>query len=137
MPPVLHAILVPVDGSEGSARRARYAAELSRLVGASITLLFITAREEDADDALVLARRDGRGPFAVASDAMGMSLDALALRTASGDPATAILRTARDEGSDLIVLGSRGLSPDEDARIGSVSRRVLGQAPCPILVVPH
>jgi len=131
------ALLVPVDGSEGSARGARYAAALARLTGASLTLLYIASHEEDATAALALARGDGRGPFAVACDAMGLACDAVILRTAVGDPALAILRAVRECNADLIVLGSRGLTPDEDARVGSVSRRVLAQATCPVLVIPN
>lgn len=36
--------------------------------------------------------------------------------------------------ADLIVVGSRGLTDDQDA--DSVSRRVIALSPCPVLVVP-
>ncbi len=51
-----------------------------------------------------------------------------------GDPATQLLRTC-EEGADLLVVGSRGYGPLARVLLGSVSRRVIHRAPCPVLVV--
>jgi nucleotide-binding universal stress UspA family protein len=40
-------------------------------------------------------------------------------------------------GVDLLVLGSRGFGPVMRLLIGSVSSRVIREAPCPVLVVPR
>jgi len=45
-----------------------------------------------------------------------------------------ILRMAREEGADLIVLGARAHGVLEGV-FGSTSRRVVREAPCPVLVV--
>ena len=130
------ALLVPVDGSEGSARGARYASELAELAGATVTLLHIVPAADDPDAAQDLLRAQ-RGPFAVACDAMGRDMDEVDHKIAYGDPVSAIMRTAREVGADLIVLGSRGLTPDEVAWTKSLSRRLLSQAVCPVLVIPN
>lgn len=52
-----------------------------------------------------------------------------------GDLADEILRAAREEGFDLIVVGHRGLSPLKAFLLGSVSNRVVSHAPCSVLVV--
>ncbi|PKN56479.1 MAG: hypothetical protein CVU56_16090 [Deltaproteobacteria bacterium HGW-Deltaproteobacteria-14] len=130
------ALLVPVDGSEGSARGARYASELAELAGATVTLLHIIPAAEDPDAVADLLRAQ-RGPFAVACDAMGRELGEVDHRIAYGEAASAIMRTAREVGADLIVLGSRGLTPEEDAWTRSLSRRLLSQATCPVLVIPN
>lgn len=50
-----------------------------------------------------------------------------------GDPSTEILAKAEDLKVDLIALGSRGIKGIK-GMLGSVSRRVLGGAVCPVLV---
>lgn len=50
-----------------------------------------------------------------------------------GDPAAEILRHAEEMEADLIALGSRGLKGMK-GMLGSVSRRVLGRAPCSVLI---
>lgn len=53
-----------------------------------------------------------------------------------GKPADFITREARDRGVDLIVVGSHGRTGLGRLLLGSVSERVIGHAPCPVLVVP-
>jgi nucleotide-binding universal stress UspA family protein len=52
-----------------------------------------------------------------------------------GRAADAILREVGEQGSDLIVVGARGLGRFERALLGSVSESVLRGARCPVLVV--
>ena len=51
------------------------------------------------------------------------------------DAAFMIIEAARD-GTDLLVLGSRGRGPLRRALLGSVSGQVIRRAPCPVLVMP-
>lgn len=53
-----------------------------------------------------------------------------------GDPVRKLLEAA-EMGVDLLVLGSRGFGPVMRLLIGSVSSRVIREAPCPVLVVPR
>jgi len=50
-----------------------------------------------------------------------------------GDPAQELL--ARAEGSDLLVVGDRGLGAFLGLLVGSVSERVAAEAACPVVVV--
>ena len=52
-----------------------------------------------------------------------------------GIPAAEIVRVAEEEGCDLIVLGSRGLSGMKAFLLGSVSDGVIHHAHCPTLIV--
>ena len=56
-------------------------------------------------------------------------------RQVTGHPATQIVRIAEEEGCDLIVLGSRGLSGFKSFLLGSVSDHVTHHAHCPVLIV--
>jgi nucleotide-binding universal stress UspA family protein len=53
-----------------------------------------------------------------------------------GDPVRKLLEAA-EMGVDLLVLGSRGFGPMMRLLIGSVSSRVIREAPCPVMVVPR
>jgi nucleotide-binding universal stress UspA family protein len=46
-----------------------------------------------------------------------------------------LLEQVRDHGSDLLVVGSRGLSTAQRLLLGSVSTALVTHAPCPVLVV--
>lgn len=51
-----------------------------------------------------------------------------------GHPAEMIIEYAKNRDVDLIVLGSRGLSPIKQVVMGSVSHSVLQHAPCNVLI---
>lgn len=51
-----------------------------------------------------------------------------------GSPAEAIARTAKQNKVDLVVMGSRGVTEFQPMLLGSVSRQVLMQAPCPVFL---
>ena len=56
-------------------------------------------------------------------------------RVIAGHPAEAIVRAARRDAADLLVVGSRGLSGVKAVALGSVSQAVAQLAPCPVLIV--
>lgn len=56
------------------------------------------------------------------------------METAESIPAK-IIRYAKECGTDLVVVGSRGRSELERLFLGSIALGVLGHAPCPVSVV--
>jgi len=59
----------------------------------------------------------------------------VATHVGKGDPAGAIIAQARRRKSDLIVLGTRGLSTTEGMLLGSVSRKVANLCTTNCLIV--
>jgi nucleotide-binding universal stress UspA family protein len=57
-------------------------------------------------------------------------------RVLSG-PTAITLASAGEDGVDLIVAGSRGHGPFMRVLLGSVSSRLVHEAPCPVLIVPR
>ena len=53
-----------------------------------------------------------------------------------GHAAAEIVAHARKTGSDLIVMGTHGLTGLAHAVVGSVAERVVHRSGCPVLVVP-
>lgn len=52
-----------------------------------------------------------------------------------GDPAEELVRLANIHGTDLIILGNRGLTGLNRILLGSVSSQVLEDAPCSVMVI--
>lgn len=70
---------------------------------------------------------------ALADDVPGRSRSEA--RAVVAHPGPALVREGDD--LDLLVLGSRGYGPAGSVLLGSVSRRVVAHARCPVLVVPR
>lgn len=141
----MKSILVPVDGSESANRAAGFAATLGRALSSQLTLLYVY----DAPAAAVLGlaslgeaavkaalEKVAENSFARALAAMG-DVSELRLEQVSttGHPFEEIVSHAKSLSSDLIVMGSRGLSPLQEMLLGSVSDRVLRFAPCAVTIV--
>lgn len=71
------------------------------------------------------------GEEAVAAHGQGVAAEA---HVVSGDPADAILDTARSVGADLVVVGSKGMRGARRV-LGSVPNSVTHGAECAVLVV--
>ncbi len=56
-------------------------------------------------------------------------------RVAQGSPADKIIDTAKNEGVDLIIMGTHGRKGLERAIFGSVCDKVVRFAPCPVLTI--
>ena len=54
-------------------------------------------------------------------------------RMVTGDPATEIVRVAKEEGVDLIVMSTHGRSGLTRVLMGSVAELVVRRAECPVL----
>jgi nucleotide-binding universal stress UspA family protein len=53
----------------------------------------------------------------------------------AGEPAAEIVSFAREQGVDLLVLGTHGRTGLEHALMGSIAERVVRRARCPVLTV--
>ncbi|MDR5709861.1 MAG: universal stress protein [Armatimonadota bacterium] len=134
-------VLVGYDGSDPARRALQAALDLAQRYGAAVTALAVARPPEFAElEAEVdAALMEARGPLAEAfrwarEQARKAGVD-LHLRVQIGHPAEVLVRVAREEGFDLIVLGRRGLTPVQRWMLGSVSERVIRYAHCPVMVV--
>ena len=56
-------------------------------------------------------------------------------RAAEGQPAEAIITVAKQEGCEMIVMGTHGHTGLKHLVLGSVAEHVVRSAPCPVLTV--
>jgi len=85
----------------------------------------------------LMARRPAEGDALVREAAAVIDQQGLPYEeeVLEGPAAEAILQVAQVRKVDLIVMGSRGRGRLEAALLGSVSQRVVQEAPCPVLIV--
>ncbi len=143
-------IVCGVDHSEPSLRAAGLARELACKCGLELTLLHVVRLPEGRQDGIAEYLRHERSPepanvvvLEAAQDELACLRDRLASKGGAaidcivrgGEPAADIVASARELGADLIVIGHRGQGRLAQALLGSVARRVIETAPCPVLVV--
>lgn len=118
-------ILCATDGSEGALAGARFLARLPLEENCHLTLLTVVPDEDDSAGSTALLP---------ARDLLGTSISSLHVEVRRGEPAEEILTAAGSRPTDLIVVGSRGLSGVSRFFLGSVSDRVVRHAPCSVLL---
>ena len=144
---MFRSIVVGTDGSDTATQAVRQAIELARSVGARIDL--VSAYEPVSDARLreesihvpedlqwmINPRDDVQATLEAAADeirAAGVEVEVFALQ---GDPADAILDVAEERGSDLIVVGNKGMTGAKRFLLGSVPNKVSHHAPCSVLII--
>lgn len=136
-------ILVPVDSSPEGGRALEHAIYLAKISGASLCIAHVV----DLNRKLSLLERAWTGGgvppemkekgYAIVTEAARCVPPEISLSTVVevGAPPDAIIEIADRESTDLIVMGSRGLSPMETVVLGGVSHYVLHYAKIPVLIV--
>ena len=132
-------VLVAVDLSASSAAVIERAARLPLTAGSSITLLHVVPQGfglSPVPDAAA-DEESQRGLAAAAARVSELAAEGVAVLTALGHgvPFVEIIRRARDERVELVVLGRHGHRTFADALIGSTAERVFRKGDVPALIV--
>lgn len=136
-------ILVATDGSVHSRRALLTAADLTRALGASLTLLAVYQQppgfegEPDYSRDLEAALRGAHALLEAEAAAIGAEGGPPAETEAIGGshPGQTIVDATASGRYDLVVLGTRGLGRLGSTFLGSVSSHVAAHSPIPVLVV--
>jgi nucleotide-binding universal stress UspA family protein len=137
-------ILCPVDFSEYSAAALRHAAAIARHGGGQVHALYVN------DPLLVGAAAIALGDRGLKETARGElvkfvadtlrtrrgSVDAVTCHVDTGKPDKVITAAVKRLRSDVIVMGTHGLSGIDQVLVGSTTARLLRRAPAPILAIP-
>ncbi|MEL7647897.1 MAG: universal stress protein [Sedimentibacter sp.] len=142
-------ILVPVDGSQASEKAAMKAIEIARDYNSEITYLSVAdvrgkyaymgdgvvsvpINHSQISAMLVENQTKMLDAFASIVDSKGINIEK---KVAAGVPYEEILKYAADNKADLIVMSRRGFTKFKRFFVGSVTQRVISDAPCPVLVI--
>ena len=141
-------ILVPIDGSAASRKAAEKAIETAKEKSAELTFIYVVNNPDVMSDGQYGIRtRDDILNLRASTEETGckflekfvseLETDNVAVKkeVVSGQPDDEIVKLAKEGEFDLIVMGRRGFSRITRFFVGSVTQRVISDAPCPVLVV--
>lgn len=137
-------ILCPVDGSAASRRGLHDAIPLARAFGGRLIVLSVVPEVSWLAAAVETGQLEGakqeherKWVREFEEVLAGTSFDGATWQkeVRHGVPHDQILAAARDHTADLIVMGATGRTGIVRALLGSVTRRMLRQLPCSVLVV--
>lgn len=137
-------ILLPVDGSDGSARAARHVAAIAKMVpGLEVHLLnvqplgddWMTRRSIKPEELARMEREWSEAAIAPARQILQAADITCHEHMAQGEVAQTVARLAKDLGCDQIVMGTRGQSSLGGLLMGSVATKVLQLADLPVTFV--
>jgi uncharacterized protein len=120
-------ILVATDGSTYSYAAWSEAKHLTQRLGSELMVFCVVDQELEAERAEKTCAE-----LKTEADREGIGLEPLILQ---GFPPEAIVQAARGKQADLIVMGALGFRGVKSFFMGSVTERVIAQAPCCVLVV--
>ncbi|MEJ2242854.1 MAG: universal stress protein [Candidatus Bathyarchaeota archaeon] len=145
-------MLVPIDGSEHSDKVLNYALDLAEKYSAEIMLFSVAQAYVTTGPMFVthpMSPLETPRVYINEMESAHKKVLAKAFRKAkkikpnlkvlknlvNGRASDEIVKIAKEENFDLIVMGSRGLGGIKEFFLGSVSDRVADHAQCPVLIV--
>lgn len=139
-------ILLPIDFSANSLATVDRAVEFAKAFDAEIDLLhsyqilpgaitpYGTVFSENFSDDLRLAASERLQKVCDQIRSAGVEVK---MHLSSEVPSVAIVDAARYLASELIIIGTRGLTGLKHVVLGSVAERTVRFAPCPVLTLNH
>ena len=139
-------ILVPVDGSKYSKEALKIALDCAKTKGADLKVISVASDASGIDLEISASERERieqrleqQADLVVkaACEEMskaGVKTNCKVIITHSS-VADAILEFSEKDKTDLIIMGSRGLSPSSRFKMGSVASQVVKHSDCSVYVV--
>lgn len=137
-------ILVPTDGSDRSSAAARHAIDMATKYDATIEAIHVVdtttgwlavSKDEVRDALRDLGQDTGGAALAEVERLAGEAGVDCQSALLEGSPADEILGYVADNDIDLVVIGAHGRAGLERRLLGSVTDRVVGACPVPVLTV--
>lgn len=134
-------ILVATDGSKFSEAAAERAVSFAKAYGGELVVVSVVdvpaefyGEAPDAWDNLVMKAKGYTEKVKQQADGSGVKARTLVKESATWQ---AIIDVATDVRADAIVMGSHGKTGLKRLLMGSVTEKVIGHAPCNVLVIPR
>ena len=125
-------VLVPVDGSAHSTRAVKVAVDFAQRYGSRLTFLHVLPAgktEKDAENVFSKIREIVREAGITADYKVRF------VKVPEGSVSTIIIKEASEGLYSAIIMGSRGLTEDEELPLGHNAASVSLFAPCSVLII--
>lgn len=143
----INRILVPVDLSACSIAALRYGVFLSEHSGADLIVMHVETsgpahvanathvNTVDSAAASLDRQRYKRVIYELLGSVSGRAAQTATVLFGRGEPVDMVVRTAREQQADLIVMGRHGDGCSDASHLGNVTRAVAERAPCGVVPV--
>ncbi len=144
----IRSILCPYDFSDCAEHALQYAVAFAQAHDAELRLLHVIepppysavdfdAAAEMTQDPLTRMTNAARKELERVADRLRGELHTVHPELLTGPAFIRIIEYARDQETDLIILGTHGRSGLAHALVGSVAEKIVRKAPCPVMTVKH
>jgi len=135
-------ILFPTDFSESAENAARYAVSIAQKYGSRLYVVhvvepFTYTTEFGLDYSAQYREMEATARRLLDDFVASLQKNLLHVEGVllSGEPFVEIIRYAKREQVDLIIMGTHGRTGIEHILLGSVAEKVVRKSPCPVLTV--
>ena len=133
-------ILVPLDGSKYSEKALIHACEMAKNYQSRLILLYVVEKSIpinllDRKEYLEILRKFGNKVLTKGKEtAIKRGVDSKIIMK-EGNVSSEIIKLAKKEQCNMIIVGSKGLGSVARLFLGSVSNKLANNSPCSILIV--
>ena len=133
-------ILVPLDGSKNSEKALLHACDMAKNYKSRLILLYVVEKSFpinllDKKEYLEILRKFGNRVLIKGKDiATQQGIDSKMI-IKEGNIVNEIVKLAKNEKCNLIIVGSKGLGSTARFFLGSVSNKLANNSPCSILII--
>ena len=133
-------ILVPIDGSKFSEKALLHACEMAKNYQARLILLYVVEKSIpinllDRKEYLEILRKFGNKVLMNAKNITTKRGVDSTIIMKEGNIANEIVKLAKKEQCNLIIVGNKGLGTTARFFLGSVSNKLANNSPCSLLIV--
>ena len=133
-------ILVPIDGSEYSEKALLHACDISKNYQSNLVLLYVVEKSFpinllDRKEYLKILRKFGNNVLIKGKKiTTDKGIDSKII-IKEGNITNEIIKVAKNEKCNLIIVGNKGLGSTARFFLGSVSNKLANNSPCSILII--
>ena len=133
-------ILVPLDGSKYSEKALLHACDMAKNYQASLTLIYVVEKSIpfnllDRKEYLEILRKFGNKVLIKGKKTTTDNGVDSKIIMKEGNVANEVVKLAKKEKYNLVIVGSKGLGVTTRFFLGSVSNKLANNSPCSILIV--